>query len=125
VSRDGAHGPAGIEDVTSQVRGAEKPGMTAAQASEAREKVIAGLEKAASGGAGLRAQTVNLYSGSMYHLYKYKVYTDVRLVFAPEYRIAFFGGDPDNFTYPRYDIDITLFRLYENDKPVDSKHYLK
>ena len=61
----------------------------------------------------------------MYHLYKYKVYTDVRLVFAPEYLIAFFGGDPDNFTYPRYDFDITLFRIYENDKPLNSKHYLK
>jgi hypothetical protein len=114
-----------IEDITARVRGAETAGMTAVQAAEAREKVIAALEKAASEVTGLRAQTVNLYSGSMYHLYKYKVYSDVRLVFAPEYLIAFFGGDPDNFTYPRYDLDITLFRLYENDKPVDSKHYLK
>ncbi len=114
-----------IDDITAQVRGAEKPGMTPLQAAEAREKVIAGLEKSASEGTGLRAQTVNLYSGSMYHLYKYKVYNDVRLVFAPEYLAAFFGGDPDNFTYPRYDLDITLFRLYDNDKPVDSKHYLK
>jgi hypothetical protein len=114
-----------IEDVTAKVREAEKPGMTPVQAAEGREKVISALEKAASDGTGLRGQIVNLYSGSMYHLYKYKVYSDVRLVFAPEYQIAFFGGDPDNFTYPRYDLDITLFRIYENDKPLDSKHYLK
>ena len=114
-----------IEDVTSQVTGAENPGMTSVQAAEARDKVIAALEKQSSEQTGLRSTVVNLYSGSMYHLYKYKVYTDVRLVFAPEYLIAFFGGDPDNFTYPRYDIDFTLFRVYENDKPVASPHFLK
>jgi hypothetical protein len=114
-----------IVDVTSQVVGAVKPEMSPAQAAEARDKVIAALEKQISEQTGLRCQVVNLYSGSMYHLYKYKVYTDVRLVFAPEYLIAFFGGDPDNFTYPRYDYDITLFRIYENDKPLKSAHYLK
>jgi len=114
-----------IEDVTSQITGAESPGMTPAQAAEARDKVIAALEKQSSEQTGLRSTVVNLYSGSMYHLYKYKVYTDVRLVFAVEYAIAFFGGDPDNFTYPRYDLDISLFRIYENDKPLKSDHYLK
>lgn len=114
-----------IEDVTAQVLAAEKPEMTPAQAAEARNKVIAALEKECSEKTGQRCSVVNLYSGSMYHLYKYKVYTDIRLVFAPEYQIAFFGGDPDNFTYPRYDFDISLFRIYENDKPLKTEHYLK
>ena len=114
-----------IEDVTTKVLGAEKSDMTAVQAAAAKDKVIAALEKESSEKTGLRSIVVNLYSGSMFHLYKYKVYTDVRLVFAVEYPAAFFGGDPDNFTYPRYDLDITLFRIYENDKPLNSKHYLK
>jgi hypothetical protein len=114
-----------ILDVTFQITGAERPGMTPVQAAEARDKVIAALEKQSSEQSGLRCTVVNLYSGSMYHLYKYKVYTDVRLVFAVEYAIAFFGGDPDNFTYPRYDLDVSLFRIYENDKPLKSDHYLK
>jgi len=114
-----------VVDVTFQITGAERPGMSAAQAAEARGKVIAALEKQSSEQTGLRCTVVNLYSGSMYHLYKYKVYTDVRLVFAVEYAIAFFGGDPDNFTYPRYDLDVSLFRIYENDKPLKSDHYLK
>ncbi len=115
----------GIEDVTAAVRAAEKPGMTAAEAGEARDKVIAGLEKEWGEKTGLRCQVVTLYAGGVYNLYKYKPYTDIRLVFAPEYLIAFFGGDPDNFTYPRYDLDITLFRVYENDKPLSTPDYLK
>jgi hypothetical protein len=114
-----------IEDVTAKVREAEAADMTPAQAAAARDKVIAAVERDASEKTGLRCSVVTLYSGGMYHLYKYKVYTDVRLVFAPEYAMAFFGGDPDNFTYPRYDLDITLFRIYENDKPLASTHYLK
>jgi len=114
-----------IEDVTAKVLGAERPEMTAVQAAAARDKIISALEKESTEKTGLRSTIVNLYSGSMYHLYRYKVYTDVRLVFAPESIIAFFGGDPDNFTYPRFDFDISLFRIYENDKPVNSKHYLK
>jgi len=114
-----------IEDVTSRVLSAEKPGMSAAEAAQAREKMIAQIEREASEKSGLRATVVTLYSGGMYHLYKYKIYTDVRLVFAPEFAIAFFGGDPDNFTYPRYDLDVTFLRAYENGKPAKTPHYLK
>lgn len=114
----------GIEDVTDKVLGAEKPGATPVEAAEARQKVIAALEKDA-GREGRRGVVVTLYSGGMYHLYTYRVHSDVRLVFAPEYAAAFFGGDQDNFTYPRYDLDITLFRIYENDRPYKSDHYIK
>jgi len=114
-----------IEDVTDRVLSAEKPGLTPQEAAAARQKVIAELEKEAQEKSGWRCSVVTLYSGSMYHLYKYKTYNDVRLVFAPEEDIAFFGGDPDNFTYPRYDLDISLFRIYENNQPVKTPHYLK
>jgi len=114
-----------IEDVTGRVLGAEKPGMTPAGAADARGGVIAALEKETLDKSGLRGVVVTLYSGGMYHLYKYRIHNDVRLVFAPEYLIAFFGGDPDNFTYPRYDLDITLFRIYENGAPYKSTQYIK
>ncbi len=68
---------------------------------------------------------VTLYQGGSYQLYRYKTYTDVRLVFAPEQQAAFYGGDPDNFEYPRYDLDICIFRVYENGKPAKIEHYLK
>jgi hypothetical protein len=114
-----------MEDVTDKVLGAEKPAMTPAEAAAARGKVMAALEKETMEKTGLRGVVVTLYAGGMYHLYKYKLYNDVRIVFAPEYAIAFFGGDQDNFTYPRYDIDICLFRIYENDQPVRSDNYIK
>jgi len=114
-----------IEDVTSQVLAAEKPGMTPAEAAQARERTIASLEKEYSEKTGFKCNVISLYSGSMYHLYQYSVYTDVRLVFAPEYLIAKFGGDPDNFNFPRYCLDICFFRIYENDKPLKTPHHLK
>ncbi len=114
-----------IEDVTEKVLSAEKKDLTPAEASEVRNRTIANLEKDCSEKTGLRCRVVNLYSGGIYHLYKYKVYTDIRLVFAPEYAIAFFGGDPDNFTYPRYDLDICFFRVYDDGKPLKTSHYLK
>jgi hypothetical protein len=114
-----------IEDVTDKVLGAEKPGMTPVEAADARGKVIAALEKEVTEKSGLRGVVVTLYAGGMYHLYKSRLYNDVRLVFAPEYAAAFFGGDQDNFTYPRYDLDITLFRIYENGQPLKSDHYIR
>lgn len=114
-----------IEDVTDKVLSAEKPGMSPQEVAAARQKVIAEIEKEASEKTGLRCTVVTLYSGGMYNLYKYKTYNDVRLVFAPEEEIAFFGGDPDNFSYPRYDLDIALFRVYENGQPLKTQHYLK
>jgi len=114
-----------IEDVTDKVFSSEKPGMNAQEVLAARQKAISEIQREASSKSGLRGQVVSLYSGSMYHLYKYKTYNDIRLVFAPEEDVAFFGGDPDNFTYPRYDLDISIFRVYENGQPLKTQHYLK
>src|ERR1700751_5918526 len=115
----------GIEDVTDKVNAGIKPGMSAAEAGQAQRAAMSQVEKDCSAATGLRCDVVIFYSGQVYNLYKYKKYTDVRLVFAPEFDIAFFGGDPDNFTYPRYDLDITFFRVYENDKPAHLDNYLK
>ena len=115
----------GIEDVTDKVNTGVKSGMSAADAGQAQRAAMSQVEKDCSTSTGLRCDVVTFYSGQVYNLYKYKKYTDVRLVFAPEFDIAFFGGDPDNFTYPRYDLDITFFRVYENDKPAHLDNYLK
>jgi len=114
-----------IEDVTARVNGAVKSGMTSDQASSARNAAIAAIEKESKDKTGLRSDVVTLYQGGAYHLYRYKRYDDVRLVFAPEQQMAFFGGDPDNFEYPRYDLDICLFRVYENSQPAKIEHFLK
>jgi len=114
-----------IEDVTARVNGAVKSGMTSDQASSARNAVIAAIEKESKEKTGLRSDVVTLYQGGAYHLYRYKRYDDVRLVFAPEQQMAFFGGDPDNFEYPRYDLDICIFRVYENGQPVKIDNFLK
>lgn len=115
----------GIEDVTAQVQSAGTPAMNTAEKGQAERARMSELESACGKTTGLRCDVVTLYSGGMYHLYKYKKYTDVRLVFAPEFEAAFFGGDPDNFEYPRYDLDITFFRVYENGQPAHLKDYLK
>ena len=115
----------GIEDVTNKVNAGVKPGMATAEIGAAQRAAMSQVEKDCATNTGLRCDVVVFYSGQVYHLYKYKKYTDVRLVFAPEFGIAFFGGDPDNFTYPRYDLDITFFRVYENDKPAHLDNYLK
>jgi len=115
----------GIEDITDKVNAGVKPGMSAPDAAQAQRAAMSQVEKDCTTSTGLRCDGVTFYSGQVYNLYKYKKYTDVRLVFAPEFDIAFFGGDPDNFTYPRYDLDITFFRVYENGKPAHLDHYLQ
>jgi Peptidase S46 len=115
----------GIEDVTEKVNAGVKPEMSAADAGQAQRAAMSQVEKDCSTATGLRCDVVIFYSGQVYNLYKYKKYTDVRLVFAPEFEIAFFGGDPDNFTYPRFDLDITFFRVYENGKPAHLDNYLQ
>ncbi len=115
-----------MEDVTARVQAATKGITDEAKALKARDAEIAAIAKegkAKSGG--LRSDVVSFYNGSEYWLYQYKAYTDVRLVFAPEQQAAFFGGDPDNFTYPRYDLDMALFRVYEDGKPLKTDNYLK
>lgn len=114
-----------ISDVTPRVNAAVTAGMTDSQASDARRKTIAEIEKDATAQSGLRSDVVTLYQGEEYDLYQYKKFTDVRLVFSPEFQTAFFGGDPDNFEYPRYDIDFAFFRVYENGKPYHPKDHLK
>jgi len=114
-----------IEDVTSRVNAAVKPGMSGDQAVAARNTVIAAIEKESKDKTGLRSDVVTLYQGGVYNLYRYKRYDDVRLVFAPEQQAAFYGGDPDNFEYPRYDLDICIFRAYENGQPAKIENFLK
>ncbi|HXE90685.1 MAG TPA: S46 family peptidase [Terriglobales bacterium] len=114
-----------LQDVTAQVNAAVKPGMNDAEAGRAQRAAMATLEADCVKQTGLRCDVVTFYSGGAYHLYRYRKYTDVRLVFAPEQDIAFFGGDPDNFNFPRYDLDVAFFRVYEDDKPVVLNHYLK
>src|SRR5436305_11815929 len=114
-----------MEDVTARVNDAVKPGMTSDQASSARNSAIAAIEKESKDKTGLRSDVVTLYRGGDYHLYRYKRYDDIRLVFAPEQQMAFFGGDPDNFEYPRFDLDICFFRVYENGQPAKIDNFLK
>ena len=114
-----------IEDVTARVKAVIKPGMSPEDSFKARRGIISTIEAESLKKTGLRSDVVTLFQGSQYHLYRYKRYTDVRLVFAPEQQIAFYGGDPDNFAYPRYDLDVCLFRVYEDGKPAKIKHYLK
>ncbi|MBX7223552.1 MAG: S46 family peptidase [Blastocatellia bacterium] len=113
------------ENITDRVRAAVKPDMNETQALKARQAEMAKVEKESTDKTGLRSDIVTLYQGGEYWVYRYKKYTDVRLVMAPERQIAFFGGDADNFTFPRYDLDMTFFRVYENGKAISSPHFLK
>ncbi|MGA2561464.1 MAG: S46 family peptidase [Terracidiphilus sp.] len=115
----------GMTDVTARVQGAAKGISDDAQALKARETEIAAITKESKDKTGLRSDVVSFYQGGEYWLYTYKAYTDVRLVFAPEQQAAFYGGDPDNFTYPRYDLDMALFRVYDNGKPLHTDNFLK
>jgi len=114
-----------IEDVTGRVNGAVKPGMSDSDAFAARRKEITAIEAESTKATGLRSDVITLYQGGQYNLYRYKKYTDVRLVFVPEFQAAFFGGDPDNFNFPRFNIDMALVRVYENDQPVHPSSYFK
>src|SRR5882762_11614032 len=114
-----------IEDVTNRVNGAVKTGMSDAEAFAARRAETSAIEAESTKATGLRSDVVTLYQGGQYNLYRYKKYTDVRLVFVPEFQAAFFGGDPDNFNFPRFNNDMALVRIYENDQPVKSDNYFK
>ncbi len=115
----------GTKNVTERVQNAAKGIADDTQALKARDAAIAAIEKENKDKTGLRSDVISLYQGGEYWLYEYKEYTDVRLVFAPEQQAAFYGGDPDNFTYPRYDIDMALFRVYDNGKPLHTENFLK
>ena len=112
-----------IEDVTSRIADATR-GLADQEFGHAVKSEMSRIEKACADSTKLRCEVVTLYHGGKYHLYKYKRYTDVRLVFAPEAGIAQFGGDPDNFNFPRYALDVTFFRVYDHDKPVQAEHFL-
>lgn len=114
-----------IEDVTERVNAAVKPEASPEEAAKQRRAVIATIEKESLDETGLRSDVITLFGGAKYHLYRYKKYTDVRLVWAPETAAAFFGGDADNFEYPRYNLDATIMRVYEDGKPAKLEHYLR
>jgi hypothetical protein len=105
------------EDVTAKVQ--------AAQSNEQRKAVMADIEKDCTARTSLKCEAISFYSGGEYWLYRFKKYTDLRIVFAPEEQTAFFGGDYDNFTYPRYDLDIAFLRAYENGQPAKTPNYFK
>ena len=115
----------GITDVTDRVNSVITERMEDAAAAKARREAIAAIEKESFERTGLRSDVVALYRGGRYHLYTYQKYTDVRLVFAPEFGAAFFGGDPDNFEFPRYDLDVAFFRAYRDGKPAKPTSFLE
>src|SRR6185369_13093080 len=114
-----------IEDVTARVNEAVKANATDAEAYAARRAEVAAIEAESLKATGLRSEVVTLFQGGQYNLYRYKKYTDIRLVFVPEFQAAFFGGDPDNFNFPRFNIDMALVRVCENDQPVHPDNYFK
>ena len=113
-----------IEDVTERVVAAAKGSADPAAAGAAKRRAIAAIEDESEKTTALTSEVVTLYQGGRYHLYRYKTFRDVRLVFAPETAIAFFGGDADNFEFPRFDLDCCFFRIYEDGKPWEPEHFL-
>jgi hypothetical protein len=113
-----------IEDVTQRIRGAIRATTPAAQV-EQRSAAITTIQDECRQQTGLTCQVVTFYQGGMYSLYRYKRFDDIRLVMNPEEGIAFFGGDPDNFTFPRYDLDVALLRVYVDGAPMRTEHFLK
>ncbi|MEM9366728.1 MAG: S46 family peptidase [Planctomycetota bacterium] len=114
-----------IEDVTDRVNASVSEGDSPDEAAKKRRGMIATIEKESLDQTGMRSDVVTLFGGAAYHLYRSRRYTDVRLVWAPETAAAFFGGDADNFEYPRYNLDATLFRVYENGQPARVEHFLR
>ncbi|GAA4402675.1 S46 family peptidase [Nibrella viscosa] len=117
-----------IEDITSRVQSAISANTSEQAQLQAREQAFDDIKKeyqTREGWKGLELQTISFYNGGRYSLYGFKRYTDVRLVFMPELQLGFFGGDPDNFTYPRYSLDCSFFRVYDNGKPLQTTHYFK
>lgn len=114
-----------IEDVTGRVQAAVTVTSDPESSGKQRQAAITRIEKESTDATGLRSDVVTLFGGARYHLYRYKKYTDVRLVWAPETASAFFGGDADNFEYPRYNLDATLMRVYEDGQPAKLPQFLK
>ncbi|HUX93377.1 MAG TPA: S46 family peptidase, partial [Ignavibacteriaceae bacterium] len=112
-----------IKDITPDIQTAIDSGKTPEEKVANEKKAISEIEKKEGEATKLRIQVVKLFNGGKYSLYGYKRYTDVRLVFSPEAALGYFGGDNDNFTYPRYDLDCNFFRVYENGKPLKTEHY--
>jgi hypothetical protein len=113
-----------ITDVTDRVLAATK-GLVGARFNEANKAEQSKIEKECAKSDDVRCDVVTLYRGGRYNLYKYQRYQDVRLAFAPEFASAFFGGDPDNFNFPRYNLDVTFLRVYKENKPLSGGHYFK
>jgi hypothetical protein len=113
------------EEVTKRVQSAVQVEATGKEAGEQRKAAMAQIEKESTDKTGLKSEVVTMYNGGEYWLYRFKKYSDIRLVFAPEEQIAFFGGDYDNFTFPRHDLDISFLRAYENGQPAKVEHFLK
>src|SRR3989442_558439 len=114
-----------LEDVTNRVNGAVKSGMSPVEANAARRAEMNAIEMESTKATGYRSDVVTLYQGGLYNLYRYKRYDDIRVVFVPEFQAAFFGGDPDNFNFPRFNIDMALVRVYENGQPLKVENYFK
>jgi hypothetical protein len=114
----------GITDVTARMKKATQ-GLDGAKYADAQKAEMAKIEKECAADAKTRCDVVSLYHGGIYNLYQYKRFQDVRLVFAPEFAIAFFGGDPDNFMFPRYDLDVSFLRVYEDGKPAPTPNHFK